>query len=86
MDYDWVGFRIYRSNIDPKSKEGKKSLARFHSDAKHMIYNWRGPSWFHNTTAQRPYRRNCKEQIRKYIRDSDYEIQIIRKPYREYWD
>lgn len=72
--------------IDPKSKEGKKALARFHSDAKHFLYQWRGPSWFHNTTAQRPYRRDCKKQIKKFMNDPDYEIQIIRKPYRQYWD
>lgn len=78
-DYYWVP-------LEPKSKEGKEALARLHSDAKHSFYKWKGPSWFHNMYAQRPYRRNCKKQIRKYIRDPDYEIQIRNKPYREYWD
>jgi hypothetical protein len=36
--------------------------------------------------AQRPYRRDCKKQLRKVMNDPDYEVQIRRKPYREYWD
>ena len=86
MNYEWIGFRIYRSDIDPNSKEGKKALARFHSDAKHFLYEWKGPNWFHNMYAQRPYRRDCKKQIKKFMRNPDYEIQIRNKPYREYWD
>jgi hypothetical protein len=81
--------RTYRweiIKIDQYSKEGKIRLARFHSDAKHYYHNWRGPNWFHTMYAQRPYRRDCKRQLRKVMNDPDYEIQIRRKPYREYWD
>lgn len=85
--------RVWRSNkfwdyyyiqIDPKSKEGKKKLARFHSDRKHNL--WKGPNWFRNMYAQRPYRRDCKEQLRKAMYDDEFEVQIRNKPYREYWD
>jgi hypothetical protein len=88
-DWDRIGRYFHqwtRIDIDPNSKEGKKKLARFHSDAKHHFHKWRGPNWFHNMYAQRPYRRNCKHQLRKVLKDPDYEVQIRRKPYREYWD
>lgn len=79
-------YRWERVEIDQYSKEGKKRLARFHSDSKSHFHNWRGPNWFHNMYAQRPYRRDCKRQLQKAMNDPDYEVQIIRKPYREYWD
>lgn len=80
----WPDWKLVE--LDPNSEEGKKRLAKFHSDAKYYFHNWRGPNWFHNMYAQKPYRRNCKRQIQKAMNDPDYEVQIRRKPYREYWD
>lgn len=85
---DWVingGFFWIRFLHDPESKEGKKRLAKFHSDCKRGFYNYVGPGWFHNMYSQRPYRRNAKKQIQLFMRDEDFEVQILNKPKREYW-
>lgn len=79
---NFVWFKDYH---DPKSKEGKKRLAKHHSDAKWLFYNNRGPGWFHNFYSQRPYRRDAKNQLHRYTRDEEFEVQLLRKPKREYW-
>ncbi len=79
--YDWRNDLV----VDPDSVEGKQRLARFHSDAKQYAWIKFGPMWFYNLYCQRPYRRNAKYQIQRYMRDEDFEIQLIRKPSREYW-
>jgi hypothetical protein len=71
--------------FNANSKEGKKRLAKFHSDRKRYYWNHRGPGWFHNLYSQRPYRRDAKRQIKRYI-DNDIDVQLLRKPKREYWD
>ncbi len=78
----WPKYQI----IDQRSDVGKLRLAQFHSDKKKRYYQWKGPSWFHNLYSQRPYRRKCKCEIARYLRDDEYEIQILDKPYRKYWN
>lgn len=70
--------------FEPNSKEGRKRLAKFHSDNACYIRNWHGPSWYHNLYSQRPYRRDCKKQIQKCIK-YDYDISMLRKPKRIYF-
>jgi hypothetical protein len=79
-DYCWIRFLH-----DPSSDEGKKRLAKFHSDNKRGFYNYVGPGWFHNMYSQRPYRRNAKKQIHRFMCEEEYEVQLLRKPKREYW-
>lgn len=71
--------------IDPHSKEGKKRIARFHSDADYHRSN-RGPGWWINEFVQVPYRQDSRRQIQKWMKDEDYEIIIRDKPKRDYWD
>ena len=78
----WSWYRVYH---DPRSKEGKKRLARHHSDCKWMFFNHLGPGWFHNLYAQRPYRRDAKKQLHRYVREEDFEVMLLRRPKREYW-
>lgn len=70
--------------INPKSKEGRKRLARARRD---KVYNFKepGPSWFRNLFSQRPYRQAAKREIQKYLFDTEYEPMILRKPKLEYW-
>ena len=75
----------YKIVFYANGKEGKKRLAKFRSDAKCRYWNHRGPGWFHNLFSQRPYRRDAKNQIKRYI-DNDIDVQLLRKPKREYWD
>ena len=71
--------------VDRHSEQGRKKLARFHSDKKDYWMNYRGPAWFHNVFSQRPHRRRAKREIQKYLRNNDYEVIIENKPHREYW-
>ena len=80
--FSWSYTRI---QLDPKSKKARKKLAKFHSDKKHGYWDNKGPSWFHREYAQCPYRMYCKQEIHKFFRDEEYEIQIRNKPFREYW-
>lgn len=77
-EWEWI-------EEDPKSKEGKKRLAKFYSDNPQCIFNWYGPSWFHNLYAQRPYRRECKREIKKYLKDPEYDISLLRRPRSPYF-
>jgi hypothetical protein len=72
-------------HIDPKSKEGKKLVAQFHSDAK-TWGNSHGPGWFIAEFIQQPYRQDARRQIQKWMRDEDFEVIIADKPKRIYWD
>ena len=78
------GVVAWKITFYPYSKEGKKRLAKFRSDAKCKYWNHKGPGWFHNLFSQRPYRRDAKNQIKRYI-DNDIDVQLLRKPKREYW-
>lgn len=72
--------------IDPKSIEGKKRLALFHSDKQMGFYNGRGPNWFYTEFCQRPYRANARTKLRKVLLDPEYEVVLQSKPKRDYWD
>jgi ATPase subunit of ABC transporter with duplicated ATPase domains len=85
-EYHDHGIRdFYKFVFYADSEEGKKRLAKFHSDKKWRYWNHIGPGWFHNLYSQRPYRRDAKRQIKRYI-DNDIDVQLLRKPKREYWD
>lgn len=70
--------------LEPSSVEYKKSLAEYHSDA---FSNHRepGPAWFRNIFTERPQRREAKRQIRKYMMDEEFEIQLLDKNPLMYW-
>lgn len=70
---------------DPKSDEGKRRIARFHSDASYHR-NRRGPMWWIRMYHQRPYRRAADREIQKALNDDEYEAIIPDKPKRGYWD
>jgi hypothetical protein len=72
--------------IDPRSKEGKRRLAQFHSDRGHGWMNWKGPSWFHLMFEQVPYRAWCRQQIIHWMKDPENrDVVLPSKPSREYW-
>jgi hypothetical protein len=87
---DGESYRFVRwyEHHSPKSKEGKKRVAKFHSDAATFAGGGKGhgPSWFINEYVQRPHRRDAAREIHKWMKDEDYEVIIESKPKREYWD
>lgn len=78
--YHWEYF-----SIDPTSAEAIKRLAKMHSDAKCGIMRWRGPGWFVHEYHQVPYRQRARQEIIKFMKNPDYEVQIESKPYLTYW-
>lgn len=72
-------------SIDPKSDEGKRRLARFHSDRKYHVVVWNGPGWFNRLFSQKPHRTRAKKELHKFVRNPDHEVIIEGKPPRQYW-
>lgn len=70
--------------IDRHSKEGKKRYARYHMD-KVDKFKEPGPSWFRNLFSQRPYRRHCKVELKKFLLNPDYEPDVPRRWKLDYW-
>lgn len=85
-DYFWPSYIRITTQIDPSSKEGKLRLAKYHSDVGESFHNWRGPGWFHREYSQCPYRRECRDQIQKYLKEEIEDVVVLSKPKREYWD
>ncbi len=90
-EYDWVllswaGYSLHVSRIrlDKKSKEGKKRLARYHSDAG-GYYKEPGPAWYRRIVAQVPLRRSSKNELRKFMLNEELEVIIETKPPLPYW-
>jgi hypothetical protein len=73
------------TDLKPDSKEYKKAVAIYHSDAGWTSCKEPGPMWYIRETAQVPYRRRAKNELHKFMRDADYEVMIESKPHREYW-
>ncbi len=78
-------FSYYRVYYNHKSKEYKRGLAQFHSDAHTNTCKEPGPSWFKNLTHERPLRRKHKNELRKVLLDNNYEPDIIARGKLDYW-
>lgn len=85
-DWDKESRLLVQRLIPKKSKEGKKLVNKYHSDAQHPWYSGKchGPGWFINQFIQRPYRRACNQAL-KTLNDLD-SVLLLRKPKRIYWD
>lgn len=70
---------------DPKSKEGKRRLAVYHSDTGTHNFKEPGPSWFRNLFTERTQRREAKRQCNLYLRDTEYVVILNSKDPLEYW-
>ena len=83
-EHEWVrqGSRV---RIDPNSVEGRKRLAKMHSDAKRGVMRWRGPGWFVHEYHQVPYRQRARRELHKFMMDPEYEVQLESKPHLTYW-
>jgi hypothetical protein len=75
---------IHPPQLDPKSKEGKKCLARFYSD-KYSSFKEPGPAWYRNLLTERPQRRYAKHQLALYMKDTETEVILNSKDPLDYW-
>lgn len=84
-DPSWYWTEHYEFKYKKNSKEGKKRIARYRSDAGTHNFKEPGPSWFRNLYTERPNRRKAKRELQKFLRDTEYEPMIEAKPPLEYW-
>lgn len=76
--------RWFWCDIDPKSDLGKKYLALSRSDKKKYIMISAGPGHFH-AIRESGYRTKIRNEISNFLKNEEYEIQLRRKPHRDYW-
>lgn len=81
-NFTWKEWR--RWQIDPKSEQGEKILAKFHADW-HRSWREPGPAWFRRMMTEKPNRRKAKVELNKYLLNEDYEVIIEPKPPLLYW-
>jgi hypothetical protein len=69
---DWVFESDYLRafQIDRRSSEGRRAIARFHSDASH--HKSGVPHWFRGVFKQRERTSNIRE-LRRWLNDSGYD-------------
>jgi hypothetical protein len=76
----------YWEKMDPNSKEYKQEINKWHSDYGTAHYSRSAPGWWITLTSQRPYRRDSKRKIQKWLLDPEYEVIINSKEPLPYWD
>lgn len=67
------------------SDQYKKGLAKYRSDSGTHNCKEPGPSWFRNLTSERPQRRFNRNELRKFMRNEEYEPMIISRDRLDYW-
>lgn len=85
---NWDDYSLSNPNpppIDPKSKEGKRRIARYHADIGTVRHKEPGPAWYRHMTVERPQRRDAKHQLHRYMRDSDFVVILNDKDPLDYW-
>lgn len=88
-----VNFRVHGSYSSrywvPKSeKEVKKAIAKQRSDAGYVTHSGSGrgcPKWF-RVVEERKYRAKAREELCRFIKNHEYEVQIEENPHLPYWD
>lgn len=70
-DYDWVNGVLTRFRIDARSTEGRRALARFHSDAYSTLRS-AAPHWYRRIFDHRQHSLNAR-QLRRWLDDPGYD-------------
>ena len=69
-----------------KTHHEKMILAKVRADGCKHVWISSGPMWFHREYTQAPYRAHSRDEMRKFMRNPDYELQLDSKPHKDYWD
>ena len=72
--------------MDPKTKQYKKVVNKYHSDAGTQKFHNCPSGWWVNMVMQRPHRRDAKRQLKKWMTDPEYEVILNAKEPLPYWD
>jgi hypothetical protein len=81
-DYD--SDAVTPPQIDPKSKEGKRRIARYYAD-NYVRFKEPGPAWFRNLFTERPQRRKANAILHRVKQGEDIEVTLPAKERLDYW-
>jgi hypothetical protein len=70
-EHEWVGNVLVPIRLDPRSKAGRKAIARFHSDAEFTIRG-AAPRWYRRIFDHRLRTLNARE-LRRWLDDPRYD-------------
>lgn len=84
FDYGFCSPR-YSVRYNKNSKTGRKLTKVAMSDAKTWRFKEPGPHHFRNLYSDRPLRRSAKEEIRKFMYNTNYEVMILDMPPLPYY-
>ena len=70
-EWHWSGGMLASHQIDPRSKTGRRAIARFHSDAERTMSSG-PPRWYRRVFDHRLRTLNFRE-FRRGLNDRDYE-------------
>jgi len=70
-DYRWVNGALVPFLIDARSKEGRRAIARFHSDA-YWTMRSAAPHWYRRIVDHRLRTLNTR-QLRQWLADPSYD-------------
>jgi hypothetical protein len=80
----WVSGTLVRFQIDPRSREGQRAIARFHSDAFWTLRST-APRWYRRIFDHRQRTLNAR-QLRRWLDDPGYDpVLEIRHRHRANW-
>lgn len=88
-EYRWVlvdrnAGAPYHAMLDPRTREGRRALARFHSD-KEVTMGGAAPRWYRKVFDRRLSTFNDK-QLRRWLADPDYDpVMQVRHRHRANW-
>jgi hypothetical protein len=70
-EWHWSGGALAPHQIDPRSKEGRRAIARFHSDVERTMSSG-PPRWYRRVYDHRLRTQNLRE-FRRWLDDPHYE-------------
>lgn len=83
----WVYMHGRERRVKLEGEELRKDLAKHHSDNGYASYaSGRGPGVWFRKKEQHKYRMKSKQELIRFKKDNEYEVQIQARPYLPYWD
>lgn len=70
-EYEWAGDNLVSVYLEARSPEGRKAIARFHSDAQSTMRS-AAPRWYRRTFDHRVRTLNSRE-LRRWFNDPEYD-------------
>lgn len=84
MSKNWFKYTYKKGVVyETPEKEYEKKIAIYHSDKSKWAYSV--SHWFRNN-IEHGHRSRTRQEFSKFLKDTDYEVQIRNKPRLPWWD